>query len=443
MISVSGVRGVIPTGLDIDKVVLFIRAFSDTLSGNTVVIGRDSRPSGQFIENIVKGVFLSVGKNIISLGVTSTPTVKAVVNATKSAGGVMISASHNPLEWNAFKFIGKGGFFIQEDQINQVLSIIRESRFTTTMYAPQTSILEGSQYSDIHLHSVIDTIDLRKVKKRKFHVLVDAVNGGGSYIVPELLERLGCVVTKLNCLPDGKFPRPPEPTPEALKKASKLMKSSNFDIGFALDPDADRLVVLTPNRGAISEEYTVPLTLLSILEKNNTSKNIVINLSSSFITETLAKQYKKNVIRSKVGEANVVSEMLRSKAFFGGEGNGGVIDPAVPSFGRDSLVGIANILNLIAIQKTSIDSIVDTLPEIHISKSVLPLKGGLQNLIDKLKSVYQDATIDEQDGVRFDFGSSWVHLRASNTEPILRVIAEAETKKEMKLLLDNLRSAML
>ena len=435
MISVSGIRGIIPSGLNLQNLVSFTLAFAKVLNPKTIIIGRDSRPSGEFIENLVSGVLLSLGVNVKTIGIVPTPTLKSIVNETKSDGGIMISASHNPIEWNAFKFVGKNGFFFDAAQIDKLKSFIVEDNLPLPKFAPGSSKKDvSSEYTNLHFESVLKQIDLANIKKKKFKVFVDAVNGGGSIVVPAFLERLGCVVYRQYCAPDGKFPRPPEPTPSALAKTAKLMKKTDADIGFALDPDADRLIVLTPKRGVISEEYTLPLSVYSVLDSR--LKNVVVNLSTSFITKEVIEPYGKKLLLAKVGEANVVKEMIESKAFFGGEGNGGVIDPKISSFGRDSLAGIGHILNYLSSNKITIDKQLDSMPELFMKKESISIQGrDIKDIFNKLKDNYRDSKINDKDGIRFDFNSSWVHVRASNTEPIIRIIAEAKSENDLQLLL--------
>ncbi|MCE9501039.1 MAG: phosphoglucosamine mutase [Leptospira sp.] len=445
MISVSGIRGTIPDGLDLNNIPIFAQAFSSIISNKQVVIGKDSRPSGLFIESILTGILLSHGKNVISLGIVPTPTVKAVVNATKSGGGVMISASHNPIEWNAFKFIGKNGLFFNQSEMNQLLENIKDNRFAAPIYNPDSKIIEDNEkYIRLHFESVLKRVDVPTIRKRKFKVFVDAVNGGGSIVIPAFLESLGCTVIRHNCAPDGKFPRPPEPTPKALLGSAKRMKSSGADIGFALDPDADRLVLISKKRGAISEELTLPLSIQSILtKKSGKSGKVIINLSSSFVTEDIIHPFGLKLLRSKVGEANVVEKMIREGAVFGGEGNGGVIDPKINSFGRDSLSGIAHVLNVLARERRDLDSVLDLMPEVFMEKMTLPAEGKSKTeLFQKLKDNFNAKKLDETDGLRLEFDSSWIHVRSSNTEPIIRVIAEARTKNDLNRIVEKTKEIL-
>ena len=417
VICVSGIRGIIPSGLNFQNLIQFTLSFAQVLNPKTIIIGRDSRPSGEFIENIISGVLLSLGVNVKIIGIVPTPTLKSIVNETKSDGGIMISASHNPIEWNAFKFVGKNGFFFGSEQIEALKSFMIADNQPLPKFQPKSKKEDvSSEYTNLHFESVLKQVDIARIKKRKFKVFIDAANGGGSFVVPMFLEKLGCKVYREYCTPDGTFPRPPEPTPDALAKTGKLMKKTDAEIGFALDPDADRLIVLTPKRGVISEEYTLPLSVYSVL--NSKLKNLVVNLSTSLITKEVIAPYGKITHFAKVGEANVV------------------IDPKISSFGRDSLSGIAHILNFLSLDKTTIDKQLDLMPELFMKKESISVEGrDITKIFAKLKDSFKDGIINEKDGIRFDFASSWVHIRTSNTEPIIRIIAEAKTDNDLKMLL--------
>ncbi len=432
LVSVSGIRGTIPDGLNLKVILNFTQAFIELIRPKLVILGRDSRPSGVYIERIVEGVLLAKGVHVINIGIVPTPTLKAVVVTTKASGGIMISASHNPIQWNAFKFIGKKGFFLNPTQVKNLTHLYQKEKFTPIKHIPKANFQFEPRYVKSHIEAILKRVNLNAIRKRKFKVFIDAVNGGGSLVVPQLLEELGCKVNKVFCEPTGIFPREPEPTPHSLQKTYRFMKQTDSEVGFALDPDADRLVLLTPQRGPILEEYTLPLSLFSVLP-NAKGTNVVVNLSSSFITQNILESFRKNLIRSKVGEANVVAKMIQSKAFFGGEGNGGVIDPEIPSFGRDSLAGIAHILNVLATEQTTIDKKLNTLPKIFMEKRAYSLKDrDLKLIYQKVKTRFSHGNFDMQDGLRIDLGDRWFHIRPSNTEPIFRVIAEARTENDLK-----------
>ncbi len=444
MISISGVRGKINNGFGLPEALLFSQAFSTMTAGQTVVIGRDSRPSGPYFEHILSASLLATGSNVLTLGLVPTPTTKAVVKLSGSRAGIMISASHNPMEWNAFKFISKQGFFFNAKENETLVSILQSGKFAKPQIHPKGYIESGEDYIDLHIKSVLKRVDATRIKNKKFSVFVDAVGGAGSYVIPELLRQLGCTVIEHNCKPDGTFPRPPEPTPAALVSSEKAFKKSKADIGFALDPDADRLVLFTPKRGAISEELTLPLALRSALGSAKKGSKVIVNLSSSFLNEHVSEQFGMKVIRSKVGEANVVADMIRSKAVFGGEGNGGVIDPTIPSYGRDTLSGIGHILNLMAIENKSIDDFVSDLPEIHMEKQSFPLAKNisLETLYEKFKSEFKNSKLSTKDGLWLSEGDRWIHIRPSNTEPIFRVIAESKSSSDLKETLKRVKKCV-
>lgn len=440
MVSVSGVRGAIPDALSIDRIIAFLRAFGSWLPGQRVIIGRDSRPSGEYLEHLAVGILQSMGKDVLSLGVVPTPTVKAVTRSQKAAGGIMISASHNPIQWNAFKFIGPKGFFLSQDHINVILSKIQTSDYLPNRFEKIGSLKAGPDLWKSHLENVLARVDVRKIRNRKFKVLMDSVNGGGSLVLPALLRELGCMVEELYCQPDGRFPRPPEPTPKALKSTARKVKETDVDIGFALDPDADRLVVLTPLRGSLLEEYTLPLSYLSLANEYKKNSKVVVNLSTSFINDHVAAAFGHKVLRSKVGEANVVASMIENRAIFGGEGNGGVIDPKIDSYGRDSLSGVAHILNMLANEKVSIDTVMDRLPAIFMEKTTAPLAGlKIEDLYGKFLSEFSNFGKDQRDGLRLSSNESWIHIRPSNTEPIVRLIGEAKSGNALKALMSKAR----
>jgi phosphomannomutase len=438
MISVSGVRGKIQDGFGPDTILQFARAFAHSVSGESVVVGRDSRPSGAFVEALLNAAILASGKNVLSLGIAPTPTVKAVVQATKSQSGVVVTASHNPLEWNAFKFISHHGFFFNQSEIDSLLNLAQNGNFPPAVYDQSLSIKDANELTKLHTDSVLGRIDVLKIRKKNYKVLIDAVNGAGSTLIPQFLEMLGCEVYKLNCTPNGIFPRPPEPTEDALIEASKYIQDNQLDIGFALDPDADRLVVLTPKRGAISEEYSVPLSLLSVLKEYIGKPKVVVNESSSFLSDKITESFGGIVIRSKVGEANVVATMLENSAVFGGEGNGGVIDPKINSFGRDTLSGIGHVLHLMAREEKSIDEIMDRLPPIYMKKTKFLREGkSVESIYEKFRSGFAAPQESTQDGLRLIWQDAWLHIRPSNTEPIVRVIGEAESADRLESLLDQ------
>ena len=450
MVSVSGFRAIIPAGLDIVTISTIVTAFANT-TGNLIVIGRDSRPTGHAILNIVKSILELRGKRIIDIGIAPTPTVKAVVAESKANAGIIITASHNPDEWNGIKFLSQGGFFYNEDQIISLLTEIDKVYNTAatsgTQYKSKLGYTTNQNGIQTHIDSILKQIpNLSEIRKQNYQVVVDGVGGAGREALPQLLAELGCKVYPLYCDSYAKFPRQPEPTPVALKEFGKLVKLKKAAVGFALDPDADRLVTGSKLLGAIHEEYTLPLAFLGKRSTLKKPGNIVVNLSTSTLIDSVAGQHK--VWRSKVGEANVVAMMKSKKAIFGGEGNGGVIDPVIPSYGRDSLIGAAWILSAMANRKAQgIDDLLKELPELYMVKQKIELKTDIKSVFQKFEETAKSLTMLKLqetiriDGIYFSFSDSscsdlsWVHLRASNTEPILRLIAQAPTKKNLNELI--------
>ena len=440
MISLSGIRGVLPRGLDPINIVHFARAFC-AITGKKIIVGNDARPTAPIMRHLVLGTLIASGKEVIDIGLAPTPTVKAAVALWKADAGIMLSASHNPPEWNAFKFLGKGGFFFGARESERLMQALAEDRHGFTDYKRMGSVSERDA-GEAHVKAVLKTIPaatLDAIRKRRYHVVVDAVSGAGREALPRLLEELGCKVTRLFCdpHPKGEFPRPPEPTPAALKKFGALVKAKRAAIGFALDPDADRLVLGSSGRGAINEEYTLPLALLG-LPKNVKKGVVVINLSTSNLIEIVAQERGLKVLRAPVGEANVVSLMRSRKAVFGGEGNGGVIDPRVPSYGRDTLSGAALVLAAMARAGAgSLDELMDALPPLFMEKRKQALAGDVAGTLEALKAKFPGAQADTTDGLRLDLSEGWIHARPSNTEPIMRVIAQADSRARLKALLET------
>ncbi|MDH5654669.1 MAG: phosphoglucosamine mutase [Spirochaetia bacterium] len=444
MVSISGIRGVIPEGLDPVNIVQFSLAFA-SISGKKIVIGNDARPTGPILRHLLTGTLLACGKEIIDIGLAPTPTVKAAVALNQADAGVMISASHNPPEWNAFKFIGPGGFFFDHAQSAELIKAVQERRNPSVGYQQMGHIAEKDGVWD-HIRSVLSVIpNLDEIRKKQYKVVVDAVSGAGREALPKLLQELGCSVIPIFCEPtsDGSFPRPPEPTPSALQKFGDAVKKEKAAAGFALDPDADRLVAGSPLRGTINEEYTLPLALMG-LEKKIKSLNhplIVLNQSTADLTESVAVKFGAKVIRSAVGEANVVEMMREKNAVYGGEGNGGVILPDVPSFGRDTLTGAAFILSAMAGRDAeNLDELMDELPDLYMKKAKMEIDSiSVEDVYANIKHLFSDSDEDTTDGLRITLkDGSWIHARPSNTEPIMRIIAQSPTESKLKEILSKL-----
>ena len=443
-ISISGIRGTVPRGLDPDNILAFAKAFAAT-TGNRIIIGNDARNTGPMLRHITIGALLAAGKEVIDVGLAPTPTVKAAVKLFGGHGGIMFSASHNPPEWNGFKFMGPGGFFFDQDQSAKLLAAIKKNDFPAKDYR-KIGTLETKDAIQVHIDSVLELIPAAsRIAKRRFRVVVDAVGGAGREALPRLLEALGCTVIPLYCdaEPSGRFPRPPEPTPAALRKFGSLVKEKRADIGFALDPDADRLVIATPKKGAIHEEYTLGFAFMGteLYHRAHTGRsrrspgdrNIIVNLSTATVIDALATPLGFNIVRSAVGEANVVARMRKEKARFGGEGNGGVIHSDIPSYGRDPLIGVALILSALIETGQDADGLLAQMPRIFMEKTKLARSRAIEEVANKAVSTFPGARIDRTDGVHLALpDGAWVHLRESNTEPVVRLIAQASTGAKLK-----------
>lgn len=445
MISVSGIRGTVPDGLNAEKITSFAAAFA-AVTGKKIVIGNDARPGGDAIKRILLGVLQMAGKEIVDVGLSPTPTVKAAVSLIGADAGIIITASHNPIQWNGLKFLKKGGFFFEAGDIDKWKKALAKQSYPAVK-GPQILPVASTDAVAEHIRGILRVIpNVKKIRSKKYRILVDGVSGAGRQALPALLESLGCRVTRLYCEPHHGFPRPPEPTPSALREFSKQLKSGSYSAGFALDPDADRLVCGSKQEGAINEEYTLPLALYGYgLKAKGSAKgqNIVVNLSTSTLTDTVAAFYGFKVLRSAVGEANVVKKMKSARAVFGGEGNGGVIDPSIASYGRDSLSGAAWILSaMAAIDAKSINDLKNNLPKLYMSKEKIKIKQGSgPKLLSNIeKSFKKSAKVNKADGLHLQWqDGSWAHIRASNTEPVFRLICQANTAKELKELTTAIR----
>ncbi|RKX21185.1 MAG: phosphoglucosamine mutase [Candidatus Zixiibacteriota bacterium] len=440
--SISGIRGIVGNGLDPEIIVKYAAAFGTFLKKGKVVIGQDSRPSGEMVKNAVKSGLVSTGIDVVDIGIVPTPTVEVAVKDLKAVGGICITASHNSTQWNALKFFNKTGEFITPAEYKKLNSIFESENF---LYVPVTELGQISyqdNWIDIHIKKVfkLRTISVPKIGRKKFKIVVDAINGAGSIALPLLLERMGAKVIKLNCNNDGNFVHEPEPVAKNLTQLSKAVKKHKADIGMACDPDADRLALVDENGMPIGEELTLTIAVKHVLKKSR--KNVVINLSTSKTTADIAKQSNRKIYYSKVGESNVVQMMRAKKAGIGGEGNGGVIYPECHA-GRDALVGAALVLSCLAEEKLTLSSLVETFPKYFNIKTKAPLKANFKT---KLKNFEKEAfkllgkvKIDRRDGLRFDFKEGWLQIRSSNTEPIFRLIVETSDKKLTDSLLNKVK----
>ncbi len=429
MVSVSGIRGIIGDGLNPNIIVKYTSAFAEFCGRGKIVVGTDGRISGEMVKNIVTGTLLAKGNDVIDIGVCPTPTVLFNVKNLKASGGIQISASHNPNEWNALKLLNRKGEFLSPDENKQMLSFLNSK---PEKYASWNKLGKTAAYNkglEDHINAILKMkyINTSKIRKRKFNVLLDCVNGAGSYSMPLLLRKLGCNVIELNCKKNGIFPRKPEPLPENLKATLHAVKKNKVDIGIVVDPDVDRLVLITEKGEPFGEENSIAHVVKFILSHNQ--GNVVVNLSTTRAVDDIAKEFNCEVFRAPVGEANVVKKMKEVKAIVGGEGSGGIILPEV-NFGRDALVGAVLTLQHLLDFGGRVSELKKSLPQYFIVKKKIEIgNANSDNVINKLAEKYKDEKLNFEDGLKIDFADHWIHLRKSNTEPILRCIVEAKSKK--------------
>ena len=435
--SISGMRGTLGgkpgdclTPVDIIK---FTGAFGMWLKSHhkkqiTVITGRDARTSGQMVSMIVTGTLQALGIDVIDAGVTTTPTVAMGVIFHKAQGGVVITASHNPRNWNALKFLDHQGEFLKEKQAGDLNRLMSVDDFEFASVDKLGKYLVDDGMLDMHIDRILGLplVDAEAIRRANFVIAVDGINSSGGVAVPKLLESLGVSqVIPVHCEPNGAFAHNPEPLPENLGELSLQVVNKGAHLGFAVDPDVDRLAIVNENGDFFGEEYTLVAVADYVLSQ--TPGHTVSNLSSTQALKDLTLQYKQQYFSSAVGEANVVEVMKKQQAVVGGEGNGGVIYPPL-HYGRDALVGIALFLTHLAKAGVSCTMLKKRYPDYHISKSKieLPPEVNMQSLLDKLVMKYAKQPVDKTDGVKIWFGSEWVHLRQSNTEPIIRIYAESD-----------------
>jgi phosphomannomutase len=441
--SISGLRATLKDSLFPQIISDYTAAFAELQGEGEIVVGRDGRPSGEWVEKIVIGTLLAYGRKVRVIGVVPTPTVQLEVEYSDAVGGIAITASHNPEQWNGLKFLDNTGVFLNKEQNEKLWDIIEYKKysFSNSIY----SIKETYDKNAIsnHIESVINNTVLKnknikkKIKDRKFKIVVDAVNASGSVIVPTLLEMLGCEVIGLHTDESGIFPHTPEPLPINLNGLSDAVKEHNADMGIAVDPDADRLVLIDENGEAIGEEKTIAIAAQNAFRNYNKaggySKTAVVNLSTSKMVEDIADEFGFEVFRSPVGEINVVNMMKEKNSLIGGEGSGGVILPA-SHYGRDSLSGIALLLAELVQSDSSLSELSNDLPSYHMFKYKKEVKYEINSIFSEILQKYKNIKHVTTDGIRLDFEDKWAHIRASNTEPIVRIITEAKIKEDAEQL---------
>ena len=439
--SISGIRGTIGGKVDenltpIDAV-KFAAAYGYWLKGQSgkehvkIVIGRDARISGEMIQNLVQYTLIGLGIDVVNIGLSTTPTVEVAVPMEKADGGIILTASHNPKEWNALKLLNNKGEFVSDQDGKAILKIAQENDFSFATVDHLGKLTHDDQYIDLHIEKVLalPLVAPEAIQKKKFRVVVDAVNSTGGIAVPRLLERLGVEVVKLYCEPNGHFPHNPEPLKEHLGDICKRVVEEKADFGIVVDPDVDRLAFITDKGEMFGEEYTLVACADYVLGK--AKGNVVSNLSSSRALRDIAQKHGVSYSAAAVGEVNVVTEMKRVEAIIGGEGNGGIIYPEL-HYGRDALVGVALFLSLLAERGGSVQQLRESYPAYFMSKNKIQLTEQINpdQILKAMEQKYAHEQTTTIDGLKIDFADSWVHLRKSNTEPIIRIYTEAKSQKE-------------
>jgi phosphomannomutase len=447
--SISGIRGTIGgnvgdnlTPIDAVK---FAAAYGSFLIKQNqgkklkVVIGRDARISGPMIHNLVLNTLIGLGIDVIDLGLSTTPTVEIAVPLEQADGGIILTASHNPKQWNALKLLNQKGEFLNAKEGELILEYAENEDFNFSDVDNLGKIISINNYMDVHIDEVLKLklVDVEKVKAKKFKVVVDAVNSSGGIIIPDLLEKMGVEVVKLYCEPNGHFPHNPEPLKEHLEDICKLVVEEKADFGIVVDPDVDRLAFITNTGEMFGEEYTLVAIADYVLSK--TPGNTVSNMSSSRALRDITQKHAGNYQASAVGEVNVVELMKKTNTIIGGEGNGGIIYPE-SHYGRDSMVGVALFLTHLAYLNTTVQELKDSLPAYYMSKNKIELTPqiNVDEILTKIQEFYKNEEINTIDGVKIDFENQWVHLRKSNTEPIIRIYTEAKTQEAADLLANEM-----
>ena len=438
--SISGIRGTIGgnvgdsfTPIDIVK---FTSAYAKFISlqdneSKKIVIGRDARLSGFFVSNIVSGTLIGCGFDVVDIGLSTTPTVEVAVEKENAAGGIILTASHNPKQWNALKLLNNKGEFISSEDGQQILSIAENDDYSFSEIDTIGNYTYNDSHNQKHIDDVLnlDLVNVDLIKSKKFRVVLDAVNSTGGMLIPQLLEKLGVECVELYCDPNGNFPHNPEPLPENLTEISRKVVDEKANLGIVVDPDVDRLALICEDGSMFGEEYTLVSVADFVLSK--TPGNTVSNLSSTRALSDITSKYDCKYYASAVGEVNVVEKMKECNAIIGGEGNGGIIYPSL-HYGRDALVGIALFLTNLAEKNISCLQLRKSYPNYFISKNKIDLdpKTNIDNIFNILKKKYSEYDLNLIDGLKIDFDFGWVHLRRSNTEPIIRIYSESTSKEK-------------
>lgn len=433
-------RGVIGESLTPSLLTRFAQAFGTYVGPGTIVIGRDPRRSGEMVRQSVIAGLLSSGCRVVDIDMCPVPTIQLMVRRHRALGGVAITASHNPAEWNALKFIGVDGLFLNCDRAREMLDIYHQGEYTKVAGADMRNVDDLPGAIDVHIKTIVEVLGPLSTSGRKLRVVLDACNGAGSIIGPQLLEALGAEVISINVSPDGSFPRPAEPLPENLGPLCDAVKQYRADVGFAQDMDADRLAIVSEQGLPIGEDYTLVLAALRVLSHENGA--VVANLSSTSVLGEVAARFGNPLFLTKIGEVNVTQEMQKRQAVIGGEGNGGVIYPRI-NFARDSLVGMGLVLHLLVETSQSITQLVNSLPRFSMIKEKLPCPSQkTTTVLRALRKEYANHRMDLRDGIKVILPNGWFLVRGSNTEPIIRVIAEAANDTDVRKIMADVYSSV-
>lgn len=445
MVGVSGVRGRVGEALTPEVVSTFAAAFGSWASGDgrsrAIVVGRDSRVSGMMFTRAVHAALQSVGCDVIDIGMVPTPTVQMAVEHHRAAGGLAITASHNPIEWNALKFIGPAGLFLSAEE-GAAMRALLDRPIKRATWDKLGKIAQDSEAVARHIEQILALpfLDIEGIRSRAFRVALDCCHGAGAVIMPQLLAELGCHTVAINMEPDGLFHRPPEPVAENLGELEELVRNSRSVVGFATDPDVDRLALVGDTGRALGEDYTLALAARTVLKHR--PGTVVTNLSTSKVVSDVAAAAGVPFKFAKVGEVNVAIAMRDAGATIGGEGNGGVILPEL-HLGRDAPLAIVLVLQLLHEENRPLSALVDDSPKYVIVKDKMDVANvSMASVYSKLRASFPDAVADTQDGLRLDWSDRWVHLRPSGTEPVIRAIAEAPTEAEARALVASARKPL-
>ena len=460
MVGVSGIRGIVGTDLTPENVARYAAAFGVWAGeGKTgpgrgkrvrVVVGRDARTSGPMLQAAAVAGLQSVGVDVVDIGLTTTPTIQLAVEHHRAAGGIILTASHNPIEWNALKFVGADGIFLDTMDGARVRDLAAGDALPRAGWSGIGQVSTDDAAVARHLDAILrlKVVPVGAIRRRRFRVALDCVRGAGGAIMPALLERLGCRVAAINVQTDGRFPRPPEPVPANLAALGGLVRRTKADVGMAVDPDVDRLALVDERGRAIGEDYTLAFAVRALLGQVKGSRKggpgkrgpVVVNLSTSLVVDDAARDGGREVRRAPVGEAHVARMILATGSPIGGEGNGGVMYPALHA-GRDAPLAAALVLALLARVRRPVSDIVAAHPRYEIVKGKVPRGAALDRVYEALRERFPDAAVNTDDGLRLAWADRWLHVRPSNTEPIIRLIAEAPTGDDAERLVEEGRDA--